>query len=122
MELIRRFTIPMVFIVCLSVTYAGAEDLGGFAEPEEIIGIWEMIPLPFEQRINNVNPWPAKYQYYYISHDGKFCNIGLSGSSIKVDGTYKDFKKVFETNKKSCFDYSYKKNYFFVVTRKDLLN
>lgn len=45
---------------------------------EEITGCWEMIVFPEEikQKVNPIDPWPIKYQWFYFGEDGSLSTMG----------------------------------------------
>lgn len=56
-----------------ALSFIADDAFGHFATREEVLGIWEMVPLApeIQARVNVVNPWPAKYQYFVLLSDGR---------------------------------------------------
>ncbi len=80
------------------------DDVGRFAEREEIFGIWEMIPFPDVGLVNKVNPWPMPYQWFGIYEDGTFVTMM---TNEKYSTTRQELEKVFEEMKPSAMSYQY---------------
>ncbi len=62
---------------------ASAEEVGGPALPEDLIGYWQLIEWP-RPAMNMVNPWPSPYQYFAFYEDGTYFSLF---SSLEVDIT-----------------------------------
>ena len=56
----------------LTASLACADDRGGFAQPGDVVGYWQMIPMSAELTAKNVeNPWPLPFQYFAIYANGE---------------------------------------------------
>jgi|GEM_PF-6734674 hypothetical protein len=57
----------------LAASLACTEDArGGFAQPGDVVGYWQMIPMSAELTAKNVeNPWPLPFQYFAIYANGE---------------------------------------------------
>lgn len=59
-----------------------ADSRGRFAEPEEIVGHWKMVPLSPELAAQNkVNPWPLPVQFFAFYADGRAFSYMSSAES-----------------------------------------
>lgn len=92
--------------------------IGHFALREEILGVWELIPYPpeIQAKVNKVNPWPARFQYFVILGDGR---ITWMMTNQKPEGLNE--KSLIETFKQlpgwNHFDF---KNGFIEITYPDI--
>lgn len=46
-------------------------EAGGPPKLSELIGFWKKKSIPDEEKINKVNPWPQKYQWFAFYENGK---------------------------------------------------
>ncbi len=65
---------------------------------EQITGCWEMIVFPEEikQKINAIDPWPIKYQWFYFSEDGSLNTMG--STDAHQDMTAADLEELFASS------------------------
>ncbi|OGX06710.1 MAG: hypothetical protein A2Z88_09540 [Omnitrophica WOR_2 bacterium GWA2_47_8] len=63
----------MLLVILSPEMVIGEEELMRFAQKEDVIGLWEMIPVPAE--FNRVNPWPMPYQWFGFYENGRFSSM-----------------------------------------------
>lgn len=51
------------FLTSLAISVAAGAQPGRFAVKEELVGYWEMVPIPDAEKMNQVNPWLIAYQW-----------------------------------------------------------
>lgn len=66
---------------------------GGPPKLSEIIGFWKKVDFPNEDKMNKVNPWPQKYQWFAFYDNGKVYSM-MSDSDENY--TTKDLKEIFK--------------------------
>jgi hypothetical protein len=76
--MLNKFSVCLliVWFTCLSVstTIAEESEYGGAPTPDEIIGLWKMLPLA-DPSINVVDPWPLPYQWFAFYIDGRMASM-----------------------------------------------
>jgi len=68
-----------------------SED-GGPPKLSELIGFWKKVEIPNEDRLNKVNPWPSKYQWFAFYDNGKVYSMM---SNEDYDYTSNDLEEIF---------------------------
>ncbi len=112
--------IPVVLLMSIIVCAAADAQPGRFAVKSELVGYWEMIPLPTSNaaKVNKTNPWPIAYQWFGFYEDG---SLATMGSSEYKPMTSKELEEVFSTPllKNSRFKYAFDPSGFVLVTAPD---
>ena len=115
---IPRFPYFLFAIAMLMVSAtAHAEDArGGFAQPGDVVGYWQMIPMSAELMAKNVeNPWPLPFQYFAIYANGEtFAHM----STHATDHTPASLDQLHAMLPKTV-RYAFNADGFMVVTRAD---
>ena len=103
-------------LLLLSATPALADDRGGFAQPGDVVGYWQMIPMSAELAAKNVeNPWPLPHQYFALYANGEmFAHM----STHATDHTPASLDKLHAMLPKTVH-YAFNADGFLVVTRDD---
>lgn len=59
---------------------------------EDIIGCWERIDFSEEakKQINEIEPWPIRYQWFCFEPDGTLCTLGASSYSKQTSKTLRE--------------------------------
>ena len=114
MQKIKRILLPF-FLLLISLNVVSQDQnnkssAGGPATAQELIGYWEMIPLP-NPKMNKVNPWPQNYQWFEFTKDGK---INSMMSSEYKEYSIQELHTVFEVFPKKRVP-NYKVNRSFVT-------
>ena len=61
-----------ILLIAAVTARAGDDPRGGFAQPGDVVGYWQMIPMSAELTAKNtVNPWPLPHQYFAIYANGE---------------------------------------------------
>ena len=89
---------------------------GGFAQPGDVVGYWQMIPMSAELAAKNVvNPWPLPHQYFAIYANGEmFAHM----STHATDHTPASLDQLHAMLPKTVH-YAFNADGFMVVTRDD---
>lgn len=58
----------------------------------ELIGFWKKIELPNEEKLNKVNPWPQKHQWFAFYKSGKVYSMMTANDH---DYSVNDLEKIF---------------------------
>lgn len=72
-------------------TIASAQNIP-VERAEEITGCWELISFSDEvkKQINEIEPWPAKYQWFCFESDGTLNTLGSSEPSKQTSETLRE--------------------------------
>lgn len=110
--------IPVLLLLSLTISSAAEAQPGGFAAKGELVGYWEMIPIPNAAKVNKTNPWPIAYQWFGFYEDG---TLATMGSSEYKPMTSKDLEEVFSkpSLKNGRFKYAFDPSGFVLVTAPD---
>ena len=65
---------------------------GGPPTLSELKGFWKKVELPNEEKLNQVNPWPQKYQWFAFYENGKVYSM-MSDKDVAYSS--KQLKKIF---------------------------
>ncbi len=95
------------------VASASLAQPGQFATKKDVVGYWEMIPIPAAKEINQVDPWPMPYQWFAFYEDGTLATMGLSEYEPQ---TAKSLEEVFIILKGSRFAWEFEPSGFLMVT------
>ena len=70
---LRFLSVCCAGFLLLAASFARADDArGGFAQPGDVVGYWQMIPMSAELTAKNVeNPWPLPFQYFAFYANGE---------------------------------------------------
>ena len=103
-------------LVLLAALGARADDRGEFAQPDDVVGYWQMIPMSAELAAKNVeNPWPLPHQYFAIYANGEmFAHM----STHATDPTPASLDQLHAMLPKTVH-YAFNADGFMVVTRAD---
>ena len=85
----------LVLFTIFSFSVFGQEnksEAGGPPKLSELIGFWKKVEIPNEEKLNTVNPWPQKYQWFAFYENGKVYSMMTDKDS---DYSSKDLKEVF---------------------------
>jgi hypothetical protein len=108
---------PALLLMSLIINSAAEAQPGRFVVESELIGYWEMIPLPEVDatKVNKVDPWPVAYQWFGFYEDG---SLATMGSSEHKPMTRSELEEVFSTPslKGSRFEYMFDASGFLLVT------
>lgn len=107
----------LVFVLGVVVASASLGQPGQFATKQDVIGYWEMIPIPDAEEINKVDPWPMPYQWFSFYEDGTLATMGSSEHESK---TTEDLESVFTILEDSRFTWEFEPGGFLVVTSPDI--
>ncbi len=91
----KRILAIILMIFSVSIYAKGnSSDIGGPPKLNEIIGFWQKIEHPNEKKVNKVNPWPLKYQWFGFYKNGKVYSMMTS-----EDTTYtaKELDEIFKS-------------------------
>lgn len=112
---------PALLLISVMISSAAEAQPGRFAVKSEIIGYWEMIPLPDAEaaKVNKVDPWPVTYQWFGFYENG---SLATMGSSEYEPMTREELEGVFSTPllKDGRFEYVFDPNGFVLVTASHL--
>lgn len=67
-------------------------EAGGPPKLEELLGFWKNVEIPNAKNINQVDPWPQKYQWFAFYENGKVYSMM---SDNDYDYTSKKLKEIF---------------------------
>lgn len=69
--------IVAVFFLLLSISVfsQNKSSAGGPPTRGELIGFWKKVPFPRESKLNKVNPWPEKFQWFAFYENGKVYSL-----------------------------------------------
>jgi hypothetical protein len=85
----------LLLFVLFSIATFGQESqtqAGGPPNLSELIGFWKKVEIPNEAKINKVNPWPQKHQWFAFYDNGKVYSMM---TDTDKDYTAKELKKIF---------------------------
>ena len=113
---LRLLAICCAGILLLTASLARADERGGFAQPGDVVGYWQMIPMSAELAAKNVeNPWPLPFQYFAIYANGEmFAHM----STHATDHTPASLDQLHAMLPKTVH-YAFNADGFMVVTRTD---
>lgn len=88
--------LTLVFLLFLSFSSCAQEtksETGGPPELSQLIGFWKKVEIPNPEKVNMVNPWSSKYQWFAFYGNGKIYSM-----MSDRDNTYssKELKKIFD--------------------------
>ncbi|MDG1226342.1 MAG: hypothetical protein P8P15_00045 [Polaribacter sp.] len=66
---------------------------GGPPKINELIGFWKKIDIPNVESMNQVNPWPQKYQWFAFYENGKVYSMM---SDTEHEYSSKELKAIFK--------------------------
>ncbi|NRF38325.1 hypothetical protein [Pedobacter foliorum] len=87
----------LLLLTLFSLSVFGQEnksEAGGPPKISELIGFWKKVEFPNEEKVNKVNPWPQKHQWFAFYENGKVYSMM---SDKDYDYSLKDLKKVFSS-------------------------
>lgn len=85
----------LILFVLFSMSTFGQESqtqAGGPPQLSQLIGFWKKVEFPNVAKINQINPWPQKYQWFAFYENGKVYSMM---SDTDKDYTTKELKKIF---------------------------
>jgi hypothetical protein len=85
----------LIFLTFISFSVFGQKnksEAGGAPKLSELIGFWKKVEIPNADKLNTVNPWPQKYQWFAFYDNGKVYSMMTDS-----DGDYsiKDLQEIF---------------------------
>ncbi len=86
----------LIALVIISFSVYGQEkesEAGGPPKLNELIGYWKKVELPNEKKINQVNPWPQKFQWFAFYENGKVYSMMTDTDD---DYSSKELKEIFD--------------------------
>jgi hypothetical protein len=71
---------PFLLLICLFYPILASALNLPVERAEDIVGCWELIGFSDEakKQINEIEPWPAKYQWFCFEPDGTLSTLGSS--------------------------------------------
>ena len=63
-----------------------------FSQKNVLLGFWKKVEIPNEDKLNQINPWPQKYQWFAFYENGKVYSMM---SDKDYDYSSKELKEVF---------------------------
>jgi len=87
--------IALILMTFLSLSIFAQEnksEAGGPPKLDELIGFWKKVEIPNEDKLNQVNSWPQKYQWFAFYENGKVYSMM---SSQDYNYTSKELKEIF---------------------------
>lgn len=88
----------ILLILCLTLTYTvhaqENNDAGGPPSRDQLIGVWKNVEIPNASKINKVNPWPQKFQWFAFYENGKIYSMM---SDKDYDYSSKELMEIFNT-------------------------
>jgi len=91
----RKKNIILILLSFISLSLFAQEnksEAGGPPKLSELIGFWKKVELPNEDKLNQENPWPQKYQWFAFYENGKIYSMM---SDTDYDYSAEDLKKTF---------------------------
>jgi hypothetical protein len=85
----------VIIVFLYSVSFFSQENnptAGGPPKLSELLGFWKKVDIPNEEKLNQTNPWPQKYQWFAFYDNGKVYSMM---SDKDNDYTSKELKEVF---------------------------
>lgn len=85
----------VLFLIFLSISVQGQDkssEAGGPPTRSELIGFWKKIDFPNAEKLNKVNPWPQKHQWFAFYDNGKVYSMM---SDIEANYSIKDLEALF---------------------------
>ena len=64
----------LILFTVFSVSLFAQENksaAGGPPKLSELLGFWKKVEIPNEDKLNQINPWPQKYQWFAFYENGK---------------------------------------------------
>lgn len=86
----------LILMTLFSFSVFGQEtksEAGGPPKLSELIGFWKKVELPNEEKLNKVNPWPQKYQWFAFCENGKVYSM-MSDKDYNYSA--KELKEIFD--------------------------
>lgn len=86
----------LLLLTFISFSVFGQEvksEAGRPPQLSELIGFWKKIEVPNEEKLNIVNPWTQKFQWFAFYENGKIYSMM---SDKDGDYTSKDLKEIFD--------------------------
>lgn len=105
----------MLFLCGATTSFAEDSDVGGPPAPSEVLGYWRMIPLS-DPSINEINPWPAPFQWFAFYADGRLVSMAATDDS---DYSAQDLEAIFSKLAKSAPTYRWDGAFLLVQYRGD---
>lgn len=99
----------LILMTLFSFSVFGQEtksEAGGPPKLSELIGFWKKVELPNEEKLNKVNPWPQKYQWFAFCENGKVYSM-MSDKDYNYSA--KELKEIFDVlpaNKTPNYQYN----------------
>jgi hypothetical protein len=84
-----------IFLTFLSFSVFGQEsesEAGGPPKLSELIGFWKNVDIPNVEKLNSVNPWPQKYQWFAFYDNGKVYSMMTDNNA---DHSIKELEEIF---------------------------
>jgi hypothetical protein len=109
-----------LLLAVFAVASVAQAQPGRFATKEELVGFWEMIPLPADsaKKLNKVDPWPMTYQWFAFYEDGSFATM-TSTDPMSVTAAELEKSFALPVMKEGRFKYTFDPSGFVVVTAPD---
>lgn len=85
----------LILLTLFSISLFAQEnksEVGGPPKLSELIGFWKKVEIPNEEKLNQVNPWSQKYQWFAFYENGKVYSMM---SDKDFDYSSKELKEVF---------------------------
>ncbi len=73
-----KMTVICLIFSCAAISQEKKSEAGGPPSLSELIGFWKKIDIPSEDKLNQVNPWPQKYQWFAFYENGKVYSMMIN--------------------------------------------
>ena len=85
----------LLLVICFTCSTSALALNPSVKSPDEIIGCWERIDFTEEtqKKINAIEPWPVRYQWFCFESDG---TLNTYGSTKRSKQTSTSLRKLFE--------------------------
>jgi len=67
----------IILFICISAFSQNKSEAGGPPTHSELVGFWKKVGFPNEEKLNQVNPWPQKFQWFAFYENGKVYSMML---------------------------------------------
>lgn len=91
--LLYKFNVAAIFLLLSISTFSqNKSDAGGPPNRAELIGFWKKVDILNGDKLNQVNPWPQKFQWFAFYENGKVYSLMMDEND---DFTVEQLKHLF---------------------------